>query len=278
MVGKLEGEAAIVTGGAQGIGKSIALRFIEEGANVLIIDLDAEKAKETQEEAKKLNPKVKLEVVASKETGDITKEENCAAAAKKAKEAFGKITILVNNAGLTLDKPAHTLSEAWWNIVMNVVLTGSFNMMKAVVPYMQEDKYGCIWNVSSVAGIGGNAAQINYSSAKSGLVGLTKAAARELGSDNIAVNVVGFGAVWTRLIAPHEEIEILGQKMEDMKAVRGQDASQVMGMYKAGIPMCKHRDTPLLPDDVANFFVSVCQKGAHYMTGQWMIYSGGMML
>ncbi|MHA1132456.1 MAG: SDR family NAD(P)-dependent oxidoreductase [Candidatus Helarchaeota archaeon] len=217
-MGKLDGEAAIVTGGAQGIGKAIALRFIEEGANVLIMDLDAEKAQETQEEAKKLNPNVKLEVIASRETGDITKPENCDAAAKKAKEAFGKITILVNNAGLTLDKPAHTLSEAWWDIVMNVVLVGSFNMIKAVAPYMQEDKYGCIWNVSSVAGISGNAAQINYSSAKSGLVGLTKAAARELGPSNIAVNVVGFGAVWTRLIAPHEEIEILGQKMQDIES------------------------------------------------------------
>ncbi|MHA1276970.1 MAG: SDR family NAD(P)-dependent oxidoreductase [Candidatus Helarchaeota archaeon] len=277
-MGKLDGEAAIVTGGAQGIGKAIALRFIEEGANVLIMDLDAEKAQETQEEAKKLNPNVKLEVIASRETGDITKPENCDAAAKKAKEAFGKITILVNNAGLTLDKPAHTLSEAWWDIVMNVVLVGSFNMIKAVAPYMQEDKYGCIWNVSSVAGISGNAAQINYSSAKSGLVGLTKAAARELGPSNIAVNVVGFGAVWTRLIAPHEEIEILGQKMQDMKAVRGQDPDQVMKMYKAGIPMCKTRDTPLLPADVANFFVAGCSRDAHYMTGQWMIYSGGMML
>ncbi len=277
-MGKLDGEAAIVTGGAQGIGKAIAMRFVEEGADVLIIDLDTDKAKETQEEAKKLNPKVKFEIIASRETGDITKPDNCAAAAKKAKDAFGKVTILVNNAGLTLDKPAHTLSEAWWDIVVNVVLTGSFNMIKAVAPYMQEDKYGCIWNVSSVAGIGGNAAQINYSSAKSGLVGLTKAAARELGPDNISVNVVGFGAVWTRLIAPHEEIEIMGEKMADMKAVRGQDANQVMGMYKAGIPMCKNRDTPLLPKDVADFFVAACSKDAHYMTGQWMIYSGGMML
>jgi NAD(P)-dependent dehydrogenase (short-subunit alcohol dehydrogenase family) len=198
--------------------------------------------------------------------------------ANAAKDAFGEVTILINNAGLTLDKPIHTLSEAWWDIVMNVVLTGSFNMIKAVAPIMQEKKYGCIWNVSSVAGIGGNAAQINYASAKSGLVGLTKAAARELGESNISVNVVGFGAIWTRLIQPHAEIEIMGQQMAEMKAVSGQDPNQVMKMYKAGIPMCKTRETALMPEDVANWFVANCQRDAHYMSGQWMIFSGAMLL
>ncbi|MHA1263602.1 MAG: SDR family NAD(P)-dependent oxidoreductase [Candidatus Helarchaeota archaeon] len=275
-MGKLDGESAIITGGAQGIGKAIAVRFAKEGANVLIMDLDEEKAKETAQELRDLG--VKAAIIAGRETGDITKYENCEAAANKAKAEFGGVTILINNAGLTLDKPAHTLSEAWWNIVMDVVLTGSFNMIKAVAPIMQEQKYGCIWNVSSVAGIGGNAAQINYSSAKAGLVGLTKAAARELAPDNIAVNVVGFGAIVTRLILPHEEVEIMGQKMADMKAVRGQDPEQVKKMYKASIPMCKTREDPLLPEDVANFFTAVCQRDAHYMTGQWMIFSGGMML
>jgi 3-oxoacyl-[acyl-carrier protein] reductase len=278
MVDKLKGESAIITGSAQGIGKAIALRFAEEGANVLINDLDVDKANETAKEIKSKYPKVKVAVVASKETGDITKYENCAAMAETAKKEFGGVTILVNNAGLTLDKPVHTLSEGWWDIILNVILVGSFNMIKAVAPIMAENKYGCIWNVSSVAGIGGNAAQINYSSAKSGLVGLTKAAARELAPDNIAVNVVGFGAVWTRLIAPHDEVEILGQKMAEMKAVSGQDQKNVMGMYKAGIPMCKTRDTPLMPEDVANWFVAACSKDIHYMTGQWMIFSGGMML
>ncbi|TFG04537.1 MAG: SDR family NAD(P)-dependent oxidoreductase [Promethearchaeota archaeon] len=276
MMGKLNGQSAIITGGAQGIGKAIALKFAKEGANILIVDLDEAKSKETVEECKKLG--VKAAYVAGKETGDITKYANCEAAANKAKAELGGVTVLINNAGLTLDKPAHTLSEAWWNIVMNVVLTGSFNMMKAVVPIMQEQKFGCIWNVSSVAGIGGNAAQINYSSAKAGLVGLTKAAARELAPDNIAVNVVGFGAVVTRLVMPHEEEEIMGQKMADMKAVRGQDPDQVKKMYKTTIPMCKTRDDPLMPEDVANFFAAVCDPDAHYMTGQWMIYSGGMML
>ena len=275
---KLKGESAIITGGAQGIGKAIALRFAEEGANILIMDLDTDKANETVKECKNKNPDIKVVVVASRETGDITKYENCEAAAATAKKELGGVTILINNAGLTLDKPAHTLSEGWWDIILNVILVGSFNMTKAVAPIMQEQKYGCIWNVSSTAGIGGNAAQINYSSAKSALVGLTKACARELAPSNISVNVVGFGAVWTRLVAPHEEIEIMGQKMVDMKAVRGQDPSQVKGMYKAGIPMCKTRDDPLLPEDVANWFVAACTRDFHYMTGQWMIFSGGMVL
>ncbi|NVM52431.1 MAG: SDR family NAD(P)-dependent oxidoreductase [Candidatus Helarchaeota archaeon] len=278
MVDKLKGESAIITGGAQGIGKAIALKFAEEGANILIMDLDTDKANETAKECKNKNPNVKVAVVASRETGDIVKYENCEAAVSTAKKELGGVTILINNAGLTLDKPAHTLSEAWWDIVINVVLVGSFNMIKAVAPVMQEQKYGCIWNVSSVAGIQGNAAQINYASAKAGLVGLTKTAARELASDNIAVNVVGFSAVWTRLVAPHGEIDIMGQKMVDMKMVRGKDPNEVKNFYKAGIPMCKHREDPLLPEDVANFFASVCQRDAHYMTGQWMIYSGGLAL
>jgi len=278
MVDKLKGESAIITGAAQGIGKAIALRFAEEGANVLIVDLDDAKSKETAAEIKQKFPKVKVGVVAGKDKGDITKYANCEGMAAAAKKELGGCTILINNAGLTLDKPIHTLSDAWWNIVLDVVLTGSFNLIKAVAPIMMEQKYGCIWNVSSVAGIGGNAAQINYASAKSGLVGLTKAAARELAESNISVNVVGFGAIWTRLIQPHAEIEIMGQKMAEMKAVSGQDPKQVMGMYKAGIPMCKSRDTPLMPEDVANWFVANCMRDAHFMTGQWMIFSGGMML
>ncbi|MHA1799204.1 MAG: SDR family NAD(P)-dependent oxidoreductase [Candidatus Helarchaeota archaeon] len=278
MVDMLKGEKAIITGSAQGIGKAIAVKFAAEGSDVLIIDLDAEKAAETKKEINEKYPNVKVAVVASRETGDITKMDNCLNMAEVAKNELGGCTILINNAGLTLDKPIHTLSEQWWDIVMNVILVGSFNMTKAVVPLMQEGKYGKIWNVSSVAGIGGNAAQINYSSAKSALVGLTKACARELGKDNIAVNVVGFGAVWTRLIQPHEEIEIMGQKMGQMKALAGQTPESAMGLYKSGIPMCKYRDTPLMPADVANWFASLCTRDAHYLTGQWMIYSGGMII
>ncbi|MFX0141805.1 MAG: SDR family NAD(P)-dependent oxidoreductase [Candidatus Hodarchaeota archaeon] len=278
MVDILKGENSIITGGAQGIGKSIALKFASEGSNILIVDLDEAKSAETKKEINDKYPGVKVAVVASRETGDIVKWDNCVKMAEAAKNELGGCSILVNNAGLTLDKPIHTLSEAWWNIILNVILVGSFNMTKAVAPLMEEAKYGKIWNVSSVAGIGGNAAQINYSSAKAALVGLTKACARALAKDNIAVNVVGFGAVWTRLVAPHDDIEIMGQKMAQMKAVSGQDPNQVMKLYKAGIPMCKSRDTPLLPDDVGNWFAALCSRNAHYMTGQWLLYSGGMVI
>jgi 3-oxoacyl-[acyl-carrier protein] reductase len=278
MVDMLKGENAIITGSAQGIGKAIALKFAAEGANLLIVDLDEAKAAETKKEINEKFPGVKVAVVSGKETGDITKWDNCVKMAEVAKKELGGISILVNNAGLTLDKPVHTLSEAWWNVILNVILVGSFNMTKAVIPAMQEAKYGKIWNVSSVAGIGGNAAQINYSAAKSGLVGLTKACARALGKDNIAVNVVGFGGIWTRLVQPHKDIEIMGQKMAEMKAMSGQDPNQVMKLMKAAQPMCKNRETPLLPEDVGNWFAALCTRDAHYMTGQWMIYSGGQNL
>ena len=278
MVDMLKGEKAVITGSAQGIGKSIAVKFASEGADVMIIDLDAEKAAETKKEINDAYPNVKVAVVASKEGGDITKWDNCVKMAEVAKAELGGCTILINNAGLTLDKPIHTLSESWWDIILNVILVGTFNMTKAFVPMMQEGQYGKIWNVSSVAGIYGNAAQINYSSAKSALVGLTKACARELAKSNIAVNVVGFGAVWTRLVQPHDEVEIMGQKMGQMKMMAGQSKESAMGLYKAGIPMCKFRETPLLPDDVANWFAALCTKDAHYYTGNWHIYSGGMVI
>ncbi|MHA1270071.1 MAG: SDR family NAD(P)-dependent oxidoreductase [Candidatus Helarchaeota archaeon] len=278
MVDMLKGESAIITGSAQGIGKGIALKFAEEGCNILIVDLDAEKAEQTKKEILDKNPNVKVAVVAGRDTGDITVWDNCVKMAEIAKNELGGCTIVVNNAGLTLDKPIHTLPETWWDIVIKVILVGSFNIIKAFAPLLEEAGGGRIWNISSVAGISGNAAQINYSSAKSGLVGLTKAAARELASKNIAVNVVGFGAVWTRLVAPHDEIEILGQKMSAMKATEGVDPEQLMKTYKSQTPMCKNRDTCLMPQDVANFFAAVCSKEAQYMTGQWMIFSGGMVI
>ena len=278
MVDMLKGEKAIITGSAQGIGKGIALKFAEEGCDILIVDLDAEKAEQTKKEILEKNPNVKVAMVVGKEEGDITKWENCVKMAEVAKNELGGCTIVINNAGLTLDKPIHTLPEAWWDVVMKVILIGSFNIIKAFVPLLKEAGYGRIWNISSVAGISGNAAQINYSTAKAALIGLTKACARELAPSNIAVNVVGFGAIWTRLVAPHEEIEIMGQKMAAMKATQGVPPEQMMKTYKEQTPMCKHRDTCLMPQDVGNLFAALCSKEAHYMTGQWIIYSGGMVI
>jgi len=275
MVDKLKGENAIITGAAQGIGKAIVLRFAEEGANVLVADLDTDKTAETVAEIQEKYPEIKVTSISGRETGDISVYANCEAAAALAKEELGGCTILINNAGLTLDKPIHTLSEAWWNVVLNVVLLGSFNMIKAVAPIMKEQKYGTIWNVSSVAGISGNATQINYAAAKSGLVGLTKACAKELGEDNIAVNVVGFGGVFTRLTMPHEEIEIMGQKMAEMKAFSGKDPEQIKKLTKTMQPMVKKRADPIMPTDVADWFVAACSRDFHYMTGQWMIYAAG---
>lgn len=274
----LKGENAIITGSAQGVGKGIALKFASEGANILICDLDPEKAAQTKKEINEKYPNVKVAVVASKATGDVTVWDNCVKMAEVANKELGGISILINNAGLNLDKPIHTMPESWWDIMINVCLVGCFNMIKAVAPTMQEAKYGRIWNISSVSGIGGNAAQINYAAAKSGLVGLTKACAKALGKSNIAVNVVGFGGIWTRLTRPHEDVEIMGQKMVQMKAMQGQDPNMVMNMLKGQTPMCKTRDTALMPQDVGNWFAALSSRDSHYFTGQWMIYAGGQTI
>jgi 3-oxoacyl-[acyl-carrier protein] reductase len=197
--GTLDGRVALVTGGARGIGKAIALRLAGEGAKVAIVDLmDAgvETAREVEQATGRATTFVKA---------DISKEIEAKAAVVAAEEALGPIDILVNNAGITRDGLALTMSESDWDAVLTVNLKGSFLMSKAVLRGMIKRRRGSIVSISSVVARRGNAGQINYSAAKAGLIGLTKSLAREVASRNVRVNAVAPGYIETEMTAKLDE-------------------------------------------------------------------------
>jgi 3-oxoacyl-[acyl-carrier protein] reductase len=222
-VGLLDGKVAIITGSGRGIGKTTALLFVKEGAAVVINDVDPQPANETAEDIGKMGGKAAV-CVAS-----VTNPEDAKRIVETAINNFGKIDILVNNAGITRDKTVHTMTDDMWNLVLDVCLRGSFNMIRAVAPHMREPakkekEEGKIYhrkiiNISSIAGFrGGNAGQANYSAAKAGIIGLTKTIAIEWSQFRINCNCIAPGMVETRLTAPKKPGEELGmpENLRDM--------------------------------------------------------------
>jgi len=195
----LDGRVALVTGGARGIGRAIALRLAGAGAKVAIVDLmdtGADTAREVERATGRTTAFVKA---------DISKESEARAAVAAAEEALGPIDILVNNAGITRDGLALTMDEKDWDAVLTVNLKGSFLMSKAVLRGMIRRRRGSIVSISSVVARRGNAGQINYSAAKAGLIGLTKSLAREVASRNVRVNAVAPGYIETDMTAALDE-------------------------------------------------------------------------
>lgn len=243
----LEGKTAIITGAARGIGKAIAKKFAEEGANIAFTDLAIDdNAKATEAEIAALGVKVKgfASNAASFEdthrvVEDIVKE-------------FGRIDILVNNAGITRDGLMMRMSEQQWDMVINVNLKSAFNFIHAVTPVMMKQKGGSIINMSSVVGVSGNAGQSNYSASKAGLIGLAKSVAAEMGSRGIRANAVAPGFIIT---------EMTGQLPEEVRA-----------QWAEKIPL-KRGGTP---EDVANVCVFLGSDLSSYVSGQVINCCGGM--
>jgi 3-oxoacyl-[acyl-carrier protein] reductase len=200
---KLKEKVAIVTGGAMGIGKATAIRFAEEGAKVVIWDINEEKGKALADELDGLFFKVN--------TTDLSA---CEAAAKAAAEAYGQIDILINNAGITRDATMKKMSTDQWQQVIDVNLTGVFNCTKAVLPYMLEREYGRIVSAASVVAHNGNFGQTNYVATKAGVIGMTKVWAKEFGRKGITANAVAPGFIGTEMVLtiPEKVIDMLKQK------------------------------------------------------------------
>src|SRR4051794_30714207 len=215
-VGVLDGKSAIVTGSARGIGRATAELLSEQGAQVLINDLDGDVAEQASNE-------IQGETVSF--AGDLTKGDVPDQLVQKAIDSFGQIDIIVNNAGYTLDAPIHKMSDDWFQRMLDIHVIARFRIIRAAAPHLREpakkekeegrEVFRKIVNVSSISGTMGNAGQANYSVGKSAIVGLTKTLAKEWGQFKVNVNAVAFGYIETRLTASKEEsnvMEIGGEK------------------------------------------------------------------
>lgn len=217
----LEGKVAIVTGGSRGIGKQIALRYAQQGANVAFSDLVLDdNAKAVEEELKAFG------VQAKAYASDASKFDASQDFVDEVVKDFGKVDILINNAGITRDGLLMRMTEDQWDMVININLKSAFNLTKAVQKYMLKARTGSIVNMSSVVGVRGNAGQANYSASKAGMIGFTKSVARELGSRNIRCNALAPGFIETEMTAQLPDSEKEGW-LKDIPLKRGGRAEEV---------------------------------------------------
>ena len=243
----LEGKVAVVTGAARGIGKAIAMKFAQEGASVAFTDLKAdEKFQNTEKELQALGVKAKGY------TSNAADFEDTAKVVSEIVKDFGRIDVLVNNAGITRDGLMMRMSEQQWDMVINVNLKSAFNFIHAVTPIMMKQKNGSIINMASVVGVSGNAGQANYSASKAGLIGLAKSIAKELGSRGIRANAIAPGFIITDMTAQ------LSQEVRD-------EWAQKIPLRRGGTP-----------EDVANAALFLASDLSGYVSGQTIHVCGGM--
>lgn len=245
----LKDKCAIITGGGRGIGKAIALKLAEAGANIVINYRNSEK--EAIELVNEIEAKGAQALLVQ---ADISSFEQCDKLIKSAQERFGKIDILVNNAGITKDTLLLRMKEEDFDKVIQTNLKGTFNCIKHCSAVMLRQKYGRIINISSVIGLVGNAGQANYAASKAGIIGLTKAVAKELGSRGITVNAVAPGFIDTDMT------EVLSEKIKDS--------------LMDNIPLKRLGN----PSDVANLVAFLASDEAGYITGQVINVDGGMVM
>lgn len=242
-------KTAIVTGGSRGIGKAVAVRLAKDGMNLVInYRGNSAAAEETERLCRELGAEVLLV------QGDVSRAEDCEKLAAQAKEAFGRVDVLVNNAGITRDGLLARMTEEDFRAVLDVNLVGPWNMMKAVNRIMMKQRYGRIVNLSSVTGLMGNMGQTNYAAAKAGILGMTKSYAREVASRGITVNAVAPGFIDT-----------------DMTEAMPEGAKDKI---VTGIPMGRTGK----PEDVAEAVAFLASEQAGYITGEVLRVDGGMAM
>jgi 3-oxoacyl-[acyl-carrier protein] reductase len=268
-VGVLDGKAAIVTGSARGIGRATAELLAEQGARVLINDLDGDVAEEAASE------------IAGETTvfgGDLTQPGAPDQLVEKAVDEFGQIDIIVNNAGYTWDGVAHKMSDEQFQAMLDIHTIVPFRIIRAAAPHIREpakaereegrEVFRKIVSVTSVSGTMGNAGQVNYSVAKAGVVGLTKTLAKEWGQFKVNVNAVAFGFVETRLTAAKEEGGTI--EMEGREIQLG-IPEQMRAMAAMMIPLGR----PASPEEAAGPVFFLCSPWSNYVHGQVLNVTGG---
>lgn len=244
---RLENRVAIITGGVQGIGKATVNKFLEEGALVVVWDVDEERGNKFVAEVTTQGFKAKFMKV------NVAKLEEVEKAVAQIIQEFGKIDILVNNAGILRDATLIKMTAEQWQQVIDVNLTGVFNCTKTVAPSMIEKQYGKIINATSVVGLYGNFGQTNYVATKSGVIGMTKVWARELGRKGINVNAIAPGFIATEMVASMPE--------------------KVINMMKEKTPLGRLGT----PEDIANAYCFLASEEASYINGTVLSVDGGVI-
>ncbi len=245
----MDGRVAVVTGGARGIGRAVVEKLAGLGASVVIGDMLADLAEKTAEEVSQITSK---KIIFTKV--DVTNGKSAVEMIDRSLAEFGRVDILVNNAGITRDTLILRMEEADWDAVLNVNLKGAFNCSKAVLRAMMKQRFGRIVNISSVSGQAGQAGQTNYSASKAGLIGFTKALAREVASRQITVNAVAPGFIPTSLTNDLSD--------ELKKSIL--DATPIGRMGK--------------PEEIAAAVAFLASEEAAYITGQVLAVDGGMAM
>jgi 3-oxoacyl-[acyl-carrier protein] reductase len=245
----LSNKIAVVTGGRRGIGRAIAELLAQRGADVLIGDCTEDPGRDTAAEiAAATGRRVMAQCV------DVSNSASAKEFIEYAIAQFGRVDILVNNAGITRDNLIVRISDEDWDSVLNINLKGAFNCCKAIARPMMKQRYGRIVNITSVAGLAGNAGQTNYASSKAGLVGFTKSLAKELGPRNITVNAIAPGFVGTALT------DVLPQEYKDL-------AIKMTPLGRFGTP-----------EDIARAVAFFASDDAAFITGQVLSVDGGMVM
>ncbi len=249
---EFQDKTVVVTGSTQGIGREIAMKFATEGANLIVNGINVP---EQEELAKSACAEIeKLGGHGAYILGDVSKPEDTDALIKFAMETFGKIDVIVNNAGITRDNLIMRMSEAEWDSVLSVNLKGAFNVIKSASRTLMKQRSGVIVNMASVSGVMGNAGQANYSASKAGLIGLTKTVAKEFASRGIRCNAIAPGFIQTAMT----------DKLKD----------EIKESYMKSIPLGKFGQV----EDIANLAVFLSGDKAKYITGQVINVDGGLVM
>jgi 3-oxoacyl-[acyl-carrier protein] reductase len=268
-MGVLDGKAAIVTGSARGIGRATAELLAQQGARVLINDLDGDVAEQAASEI-------------GGETavfgGDLTKEGVPDQLIQKAVDEFGQLDIIVNNAGYTRDGVAHKMTDDQFQAMLDIHTVVPFRILRAAAPHLREpakqekeegrEVFRKIVNISSISGTMGNAGQVNYSAGKAAVVGLTKTLAKEWGQFKINVNAVAFGFVETRLTAAKESGNVMTKDGEEIQLGIPEQMRQMAAMI---IPLGR----PASPEEAAGPVFFLCSPWSNYVHGQVLNVTGG---